>query len=80
MLRKWLLTLLAATSAFATSITVSSSTTNQKVVGFGGGIVYYQNWYGAYVEKSDQQSGQTAKDLFDTVFTGLNLSLLRLGN
>ena len=49
------------------------SLTKQKVLGFGGGSVYYQNWITAL-------GSQTQEALYDTAFTGLNLSLLRVGN
>lgn len=54
-------------------ISVSPAETKQKIVGFGGGSVYYQNWITALGEETKQA-------LFDTAFTGLNLSLLRVGN
>lgn len=64
---------LLATSAFAASVTVDPTATAQKIVGFGGGSVYYQNWI-ANLPAADQEA------LFDTAFTGLNLSILRIGN
>jgi O-glycosyl hydrolase len=65
--------LAAATIASAASITVDPTATKQEIVGFGGGSVYYQNWITALADKNRQA-------LFDTAFTGLNLSLLRMGN
>ncbi len=67
------MTLAAATIASAASITVSPSDTKQKIVGFGAGAVYYQNWITALGK-------ETQEAFYDTAFTGLNLSLLRLGN
>lgn len=67
------LSLAAAAFASAASITVDPSATRQKIVGFGAGSVYYQSWITAL--------GQTTQEaLYDTAFTGLNLSLLRVGN
>jgi len=65
--------LTAATIASAASITVDPASTKQTIIGFGGGSVYYQNWI-ANLSATDQ------KDLFDTAFSGLNLSILRIGN
>lgn len=65
--------LAAATVAQAASITVDPSALKQEVVGFGGGSVYYQSWI-TNLPAKDQEA------LFDTAFTGLNLSLLRIGN
>ena len=59
--------------ATAANITVDPSATKQEVLGFGAASVYYQNWIKNLPE--DQQEA-----LFDTAFTGLNLSLLRIGN
>lgn len=64
---------LGVSAALAASVTVNVNDTKQSVVGFGGGSVYYQNWL-ANLSKDDQ------KDLFDTAFTGLNLSFLRIAN
>ena len=63
----------AATMASAASVTVNPTATQQSVVGFGGGSVYYQGWILGMSEKNQEA-------LFDTAFTGLNLSLLRMGN
>jgi O-glycosyl hydrolase len=52
---------------------VDPSAKKQEILGFGGGSVYYQSWITAMSEENQ-------KALYDTAFTGLNLSLLRLGN
>lgn len=74
MIRK-LITAAMLSTAFtsAATITIDPASTSQEVLGFGGGSVYYQNWI-ANLPEEDQ------KDLFDTAFNGLNLSLLRIGN
>ena len=65
--------LAATTMTQAASITVDPSATKQQIIGFGAGSVYYQNWITAL--------GTTTQEaLYDTAFTGLNLSLLRVGN
>lgn len=65
--------LAATTMTQAASITVDPSATKQQIIGFGAGSVYYQNWINAL--------GTTTQEaLYDTAFTGLNLSLLRVGN
>lgn len=64
---------LLASAAFASTITINPSATAQKVEGFGGGSVYYQNWI-ANLDEAGQ------KELFDTAFVGLNLSILRIAN
>lgn len=64
---------LMTTVSEAATISIDLSDTKQKVVGFGGGVVYYQSWITALGSEM-----QTA--LYDTAFTGLNLSLLRVGN
>jgi len=66
-------TLLATSAVMAATIAIDPSATAQMVTGFGGGSVYYQNWL-ANLSDEDQEA------LFDTAFTGLNLSLLRIGN
>ena len=65
--------LVAASMVSAANITVDPSATKQEVLGFGAASVYYQSWIKNLPE--DQQEA-----LFDTAFTGLNLSLLRIGN
>ena len=73
-MRKYLsLTALLASSALAASVTVNPASTAQKVTGFGGASVYYQSWI-KNLPAADQEV------LFDTAFTGLNISLLRVGN
>lgn len=64
---------LAAGAANAASVAVDPAATQQSIVGFGGGSVYYQGWILGMAEKNQQA-------LFDTAFTGLNLSFLRMGN
>ena len=65
--------LVAASIASAANITVDPTATAQKIVGFGAGAAYYQSWITA-------MSSSMQKDFYDTAFTGLNLSLLRIGN
>ena len=65
--------LVAASIASAANITVDPTATAQKVIGFGAGAAYYQSWITA-------MSSSMQKDFYDTAFTGLNLSLLRIGN
>lgn len=79
-MKKWVLAGVFLSVGFSYSamldvarISVSPAETKQKIVGFGGGSVYYQNWITALGEETKQA-------LFDTAFTGLNLSLLRVGN
>jgi O-glycosyl hydrolase len=73
-MKKYLIsTALLAASAFAASVTVDPASTAQKVTGFGGASVYYQSWL-KNLPAEDQEA------LFDTAFTGLNISLLRVGN
>ncbi len=43
----------------------------ESIRGFGGGMAYYQNWLNAHPQK---------QAIYDTVFTGLGLSYLRIGN
>lgn len=65
--------LAAAAMVSAATITVDPAATKQKIIGFGAGGVYGQNWITAL--------GSTTREAFyDTAFTGLNLSLLRMGN
>ena len=66
-------TLAGVTTTQAATITVSPADTKQEIIGFGGASVYYQNWI-ANLPAEDQEV------LFDTAFTGLNLSLLRIAN
>src|SRR5574344_1835903 len=62
---------LAVSSSFSATATFDASKTHQTIKGFGGAVVYYQNWV--------VQSPDTAA-IYDTAFTGLGLSILRLGN
>ena len=64
---------LAAVCAQGASITVQKDNPEQQVVGFGAGAVYYQGWVTALGES-------TREAFYDTAFTGLNLTLLRMGN
>lgn len=64
---------LAAVCAQGASITVQKDNPEQQVVGFGAGAVYYQEWVTALGES-------TREAFYDTAFTGLNLTLLRMGN
>lgn len=74
MSKKFLFTICCGiASLFAANVTVNPSEEKQTVIGFGGGVVYYQNWFTALPETEKQA-------LYDTAFTGLNLSMLRLGN
>lgn len=52
-------------------IVISPSEEYQTIVGIGGGMVYYQNWLTAHPNKNV---------LYDTLFNGLGLSALRMGN
>lgn len=61
----------AVTSSFSATATFDVSKTHQTIKGFGGGVVYYQGWITANSEK---------EAIYDTAFTGLGLSILRLGN
>jgi len=53
------------------ALNVKFDSTAQTIQGFGGGAVYYQNWVTAHAAK---------KAMYDTMFTGLGISYLRLGN
>jgi O-glycosyl hydrolase len=55
----------------AADLTVTPSTRFQTIRGFGGGIAYYQGWLTSHPQK---------QAIYDTVFTGLGLSYLRVGN
>lgn len=55
----------------AVTVEVRPATTYQSVEGIGGGIVYYLDWLAKH-EKCEK--------LYDTVFTGLGLTALRMGN
>jgi len=70
--RPLILTLaLSGTAAFSATATVKPATTYQTLDGFGGGSVYYVSWLPAH---------PAAQAIYDTMFTGLGLSYLRLGN
>lgn len=62
---------LAAIQSSASTVTIKYDSTAQTIEGFGAGSVYYQNWITAHPAK---------KEIYDTVFTGLGLSYLRVGN
>ena len=62
-----------AANTLAASVTVDPTATQQEILGFGGGSVYYQGWILGMAEQNQEA-------LFDTAFTGLNLSFLRMGN
>lgn len=64
---------IAAGTAYAATVSVDPSAAKQTVIGFGGGSVYYQSWI-THLSNENQEA------LYDTAFTGLNLSLLRIGN
>ncbi len=73
---KILLTVAWALGSFAPSwagvkVSVSPSTTYQTVGGFGGSIVYYQDW----LTNSPLKSA-----IYDTLFTGLGINCVRFGN
>ncbi len=55
----------------AVTIEVRPATTYQSVEGIGGGIVYYLDWVAKHAK---------CEELYDTVFSGLGLSALRMGN
>ena len=63
--------LLTATATQALNVTVDPSTRHQTIDGFGAGSVYYQNWL---TENANRE------EIYDTMFTALGLSLLRVGN
>lgn len=65
--------LTAVSLTTAATITVDPTATKQQVLGFGAGSVYYQSWITA-------MDASMQKTFYDTAFTGLNLSLLRIGN
>ncbi|MBP5457315.1 MAG: discoidin domain-containing protein [Paludibacteraceae bacterium] len=61
----------AQANASDANISVNPGDTKQTIEGIGGGIVYYQNWYTAHKNKAA---------IYDTLFNGLGISGLRLGN
>lgn len=62
--------LASAVVASAATITIDPADTKQKILGFGAGSVYYQDWVTA-------MGNATQQAFYDTAFTGLNLSILR---
>lgn len=69
----WSLLSLLGSQAYASdaTITITPGDTQQEIEGIGGGIVYYQNWYVAHKNKAA---------IYDTIFNGLGISGLRIGN
>jgi len=65
------LALLAFSSTQALDVTVDPAIRHQPIAGFGAGTVYYQNWLTAHPAR---------EAIYDTLFTGLGVSLLRVGN
>lgn len=55
----------------AVTMDVRPATAYQSVEGIGGGIVYYLDWIAKH---------QKCEELYDTVFNGLGLTALRMGN
>lgn len=64
---------LSVSAAWAATATLTPANTHQTIEGFGGGVVYYQNWFVG-------QDAATKTALFDTAFTGLGISIMRVGN
>ncbi len=54
-----------------TNITINPSLSYQTIEGIGGGIVYYLDWLTTHKNK---------ELLYDTIFTGLGITGLRMGN
>jgi arabinoxylan arabinofuranohydrolase len=52
-------------------VTINASETHQAIEGLGGAICFYNGWFTAHPYK---------QEIFDYVFSGLNLSMLRIGN
>ena len=64
--------LMVSTYTFAqTNITINPAVSYQTIDGIGGGIVYYLDWITTHKNKTE---------LYDTIFSGLGLSALRIGN
>jgi len=63
--------LLLAAGVESATVTVTPATKYQTIIGFGAGSVYYNNWVTAHKNKAA---------IYDTMFTGLGLSLMRMGN
>jgi O-glycosyl hydrolase len=55
----------------AANLTINLAQKYQTIEGFGGGSVYYTNWLTAHPNR---------QAIYDTMFTGLGLSYLRIGN
>lgn len=71
-LRRLAATLLAMASVSrAGNLDIAPATTHQKIEGFGGALAYYENWFTAAPNKSA---------LYDTLFRGSGLSILRTNN
>jgi len=64
---------LGCISAWSATATITPGTTHQTIEGFGGGVVYYQNWFTA-------QDTAVQRAMYDTAFTGLGVSIMRVGN
>jgi len=60
-----------AQNATAATGTVTPGTKYQTIQGFGGGSVYYNSWLPQHPNK---------QMIYDTIFNGLGLSYLRIGN
>jgi arabinoxylan arabinofuranohydrolase len=52
-------------------VTIDASETHQTIEGLGGAICFYNGWFTAHPYK---------QEIFDYAFSGLNLSMLRIGN
>jgi O-glycosyl hydrolase len=71
-IHKLYLALIATASlGYAAGVSITPTTTHQTIDGFGGGAVYYTGWVTAHPQ---------SQAIYDTMFTGLGLSYLRLGN
>ncbi|MBN2588533.1 MAG: carbohydrate-binding protein [Sedimentisphaerales bacterium] len=53
------------------NIEIDASETHQTIEGMGGAICFYNGWFTAHPYKDE---------IFDLAFSGLNLSMLRIGN
>ena len=64
---------LFAAHTFAADVTIgiAPTETHQTVIGIGGGLAYYQNWLTGHKNKTE---------IYDTLFNGLGISGLRMGN
>ncbi|HSQ42636.1 MAG TPA: hypothetical protein VLM37_10190, partial [Fibrobacteraceae bacterium] len=61
------------TELSAVTVSMVPGTSYQNIEGFGGGVVYYQSW-------ATLQDSAVREAIFDTAFTGLGLSIMRMGN